>query len=119
MSDNRSTFPVEKPRRIRVDMMTFVKAWQTSDNVDEVAEKLGLTKTSVQARASKYRSGVLSDDGKHFVVEPIALKRMNRRGGGGSRLDTAAANRLIAELGNANVENDVAKLKQAKIERSQ
>lgn len=117
MSDNRSQLSTEQPKRKRTTLIDFVKAWQSSNTVDEVAEKLGISKTSVQARASKYRSGVLAKDSETFIVEPIALKTM-RRGGGGPRLDAQAANRLIEELGNGNVDQDVEALKRAKIARA-
>lgn len=113
--DNRTELPAEESKRNRTGMVEFIKAWQTSNSVDEVAEKLGLKKASVQARASKYRSGVVAEDGETFIIKPIALKRMPR--GGGSRLDADAANQLIAELGNGEVADDVAKLQQAKLNR--
>lgn len=113
--DNRTELPAEESRRNRTGMVEFIKAWQSSNNVDEVAEKLGLKKASVQARASKYRSGVVAEDGETFIIKPIALKRMSR--GGGTRLNADEANRLIAELGNGDVSAEVAKLQKAKLER--
>lgn len=69
-----------------VDMPTFVKAWQGSDSVPQVAQKLGLKVGSVQTRAAKYRGE------PHF----IPLKEMAR--GGAKKLDVSAATALIAEL---------------------
>ena len=71
-------------KRIRVGMEIFVKAWQTSNTVAEVATKTGLKTPSVMARASKYRS------------LGIGLKNMKR--GGGVKLDVDAAKALAASL---------------------
>lgn len=75
-----------KAKRTNVDMPAFVKAWQGSESVPQVAEKLGLKVGSVQTRAAKYRGA------PHF----IPLKEMAR--GGAKKLDVSAANALIAEL---------------------
>lgn len=62
----------------------FCRAWQTSDSPQEVAEKLGMPKAIVLARASAYRS-----DG-------VNLKKMKRR----SRrtLDIEGLNRLVEAI---------------------
>lgn len=62
----------------------FVTAWNSSKNAGEVADKLGMPKPLVLARASKYRKA------------GVKLKEMKR--GSGRRLDVEGLNRLIAEL---------------------
>lgn len=75
-----------KAKRVRIEMEPFIVAWEGSDSVKEVADKLGIKLTSVMARASKYR-------GEPFN---IPLKCMQR--GGGAKLDVSAAKELIAKL---------------------
>lgn len=74
----------------RVQMQEFMTAWESSESVAGVAEKTGLKETSVQARASKYRS------------LGIPLKEMTR--GGGPKLDVAQAQALLAKLRGVDVE---------------
>jgi hypothetical protein len=62
----------------------FVRAWQTSETAQEVADKLKMPKPIVLARASGYRK-----DGIH-------LKKMKR--GPKRALDVDALNRLIEQL---------------------
>jgi len=80
--------------RTNVPMLDFVTAWSTSSNVQEVADKLGITKESAGQRASQYRT-------KHG----INLKKFTA-GGTGSRLDINAANELIAQLAEAEAEGE-------------
>jgi len=117
MSENTlSKLPQETKPRTRIAMMEFIKAYQRSENVAEVAKTLGLKEASVAARASKYRSGELNEDGT-WAVKPIALKKFERKGGAGVKIDADAANKLIAELGNSNVEVEVAKLQADRLAR--
>ena len=45
-----------KPKRPRIGIESFVKAWETSDTIEEIANKLGAKKTSILSRASQLRS---------------------------------------------------------------
>lgn len=76
--------PATEAAKIRNDAATFVKTWQAAKNAQEVADKLGINKNSVLARATKFR--------KEYGV---ALKKMER--GGGRRLDVDALKALVAE----------------------
>jgi hypothetical protein len=62
----------------------FVRAWQAAASAQEVADKLGMPKAIVLARASNYRA-----DG----IELKKMKRQNRKS-----LDIKGLNRLIQEL---------------------
>ena len=70
-----------------VGMLDFIKAHETSDSIQQVSQKTGLTEASVQARASKYRnpeykmSPKLNDEGKIIY----------RREGGGETTDNSQA----------------------------
>jgi len=55
----------------KVDARTFVEAWQTSNSVDEVAQKTGLPKKYCSSRASTYRK------------RGVPLKRMTHTPRGG------------------------------------
>lgn len=79
--------------RVKVEMPAFVVAWEASNSVKEVADKLGIKVTSVMARASKYRGAPLN----------IPLKSMPRAGG--AKLDVVAAKELLAKLRGVTVEN--------------
>ena len=68
----------------RVEVIDFINAWESSSNATEVANKTGLKATSVQARASKYRS------------EGVALKKMHR--GGGAKFNVVLANEILAAI---------------------
>ncbi len=58
-------------RSVAVDPAEFVKAWQSADNVNEVADKLGMSKLGASVKAShlrkegvplkKFRTGIGSD----------------------------------------------------------
>lgn len=101
----------------KISMVEFITAWEGSNSVAEVADKTGLKITSVQARASKYRSPELDEDGE--VKRPaIPLKNMPR--GGGAKLNTDEALTLIAQLRGVEL-NEVQKaskgLAEAKRER--
>jgi hypothetical protein len=68
----------------------FIRAWQTSQSADEVAEKLKMPKGIVHARASNYRTA------------GIRLKKMPRSRK--NKLDVDALNKMIEEM-NAYVRN--------------
>ncbi len=76
----------------RVGRDEFIRAWETSENVQEAADKCGLVKTSAQARAAKYRS------------LGLPLKRMPR-GGGAEPMDKGSAYELLAELRGVGAED--------------
>jgi hypothetical protein len=61
----------------------FVRAWQQSSSVDEVAERLKMPKPIVLARASKYRQ------------QGVKLKEVRR---GNKGLDVDTLNAIIDEL---------------------
>jgi hypothetical protein len=79
----------------KVSMTAFITAWEGSKSVAEVAEKTELKITSVQARASKYRSPELNEAGE-VIRLAIPLKNMPK--GGGAKLDTDEAMKLIAQI---------------------
>lgn len=62
----------------------FIRAWESSENIQEVSDKTGLKKTSCQTRASKYRA-----DG-------IPLKHFARAGRTKESIDSAI--KLLAEI---------------------
>lgn len=62
----------------------FIEVWENSDSADEVAEKLGMPKPIVHARASSYRQ------------MGIKLKKMPRHSTRG--LDVQGLNDLIDEI---------------------
>jgi len=41
--------------KVKVNPQEFVLAWQESDTIDDVAERLGMNKMSVRQRAYSYR----------------------------------------------------------------
>lgn len=71
----------------------FVKAWQSSNSAQEVADKLGMPKHIVLARSAVYRKQ--RKDGK----PGINLKRMPRQKTNG--LDVETLNRLAEETLNS------------------
>ena len=62
----------------------FVRVWQTSESLDEVAERLRMPKAIAAARAAGYRE------------KGVPLKKMRRRRTNG--LDVAALNEIIEGL---------------------
>jgi hypothetical protein len=77
-----------------VSAEVFIQTWQASERAQEVADKLGMPKPIVLARASSYREA------------GIRLKRMQRHHGRG--LNVAALNKLIDDLGaTSNTETEV------------
>ena len=46
---------MSESKKVRVDLDTFIKAWEGSANVAEVATKTGIKPMSIMARASKLR----------------------------------------------------------------
>jgi hypothetical protein len=67
-----------------VSAAAFIEAWETCNSADEVAEKLGMPKPIVHARASTYRQA------------GIKLKKMPRSTK--NMVDVEAMNRLIEEI---------------------
>jgi DNA-binding transcriptional regulator GbsR (MarR family) len=65
-------------RLIAVDSEEFVRAWQTSESVSEVSDRLGLSKLSASVKAShlrsagvplkKFRTGTGSDPAEFIAV---------------------------------------------------
>ncbi len=56
----------------------FIKAWQTSESTTEVAEKTGIDKRSVPARASFYRKCGIQLK-KHFRGRPrLDIERLSK-----------------------------------------
>ena len=78
-------------KRIRVPAEDFVRIFNGSESYQEVADKTGLAKNSVMARATSYRK------------KGVNLKRFagNR---GAAKLDVNALNELIGQLEDAPVE---------------
>lgn len=74
----------------KVGFEKFMEVWEAATSAKEVAEKLNLKLTSVQARASKYRA-----DG-------LPLKNMST-GGKGGKIDMAAARAKLAALRGVDV----------------
>lgn len=74
----------------KVTAEEFVKAWQTSESIDQVAEKTGLEVSTCKVKASQFR---------HAGI-PLQMFRAGPRGpkAGGKRLDIAA----LAELAKAS-----------------
>lgn len=106
------TVEATKAKLPRVTMEAFVTAWEGSENVAEVAEKLQRPIGSIQARASKYRapefkteadgSFVLDGEGNKILVrQAIPLKAMQK--GGGKKLQTQDAFALLAKLRGVDV----------------
>ena len=81
-----------KSAKVRVDLDTFIKAWEGSATVAEVSAKTGIKPMSIMARASKLRGAPYN----------IPLKNMQR--GGGAKINVADAKALIATLRNTTVE---------------
>lgn len=95
-----------KPEReARVSLEQFVKAWESSDSVAQVAAKTKLKATSVQARASKYRG------------LGIPLKEMPR--GGGAKLNVNEAQELLAKLRGVSVDVVATAAKEAEAKRAE
>jgi hypothetical protein len=92
--------------RNRIKLDDFITVWEevaNSDNpsVQEVADRLGLKKESVQQRATKYRNPPKKDQkGNPIPVElratPIPLTKMPR--GGGMKFDSNAGASLLQKL---------------------
>lgn len=75
-------------RQNHVTPSQFIEAWETSDSAKEAAEKLGMTRSAVSARASQYRK------------KGILLKKMarTRRGPTLTKEVVADLNRLVEEI---------------------
>lgn len=87
---------VAKQKRVRTDTDTFIEAWEetvagllngslTGNGIDLVAARLGLKKTSVSQRATKFRQ-----------TYGVPLSKMPK--GGGARFNAEAANAKLAEI---------------------
>ena len=104
---------MSETKRVHIEMAPFITAWEQSESIKEVADKLGIKATSVMARASKYRGEPLN----------IPLKQMARSGG--AKLNIDSAKELIAQLrgktlDDVNVEVTTLKAKhEAKIARAE
>jgi len=86
----------------RVSQAEFIRVWDTSNSVAEVAEITGLAPSSAQQRAGKYRT------------QGIPLKKMAR---GGKRIDVDAANKLLAEIRGVSVDEIKAAAAEQQAER--
>lgn len=67
----------------KVNAEDFITAWQTAESVEEVSEKLGMSKSAAMTRASNYRR-----------VHEIPLKKFYRS----SRLDKQRLRDLATSL---------------------
>jgi len=67
----------------KVNAEDFITAWQTAGSVEEVSEKLGMSKSAAMTRASNYRR-----------VHEIPLKKFYRS----SRLDKDKLRALASSL---------------------
>jgi len=73
-----------KPKRNKkVSAEDFITAWQTAGSVDEVSERLGMSKSAAMTRASNYRR-----------VHEIPLKKFYRS----SKLDKERLRALATSL---------------------
>jgi len=73
-----------KPKRNKkVSAEDFITAWQTAGSVDEVSERLGMSKSAAMTRASNYRR-----------VHEIPLKKFHRS----SKLDKQRLRDLATSL---------------------
>ena len=73
-----------KPKRNKkVCAEDFITAWQTAGSVDEVSERLGMSKSAAMTRASNYRR-----------VHEIPLKKFHRS----SKLDKQRLRDLATSL---------------------
>src|SRR5690242_5458624 len=79
--------PAGRPGKTRYNVPPekFIQVWQASASAQEAADKLGMPKDIVHARASSYRQA------------GIKLKKMPRRSK--RNLDVDKLNRLVEELG--------------------
>jgi hypothetical protein len=84
--------PPRKYARYNVSAEEFIRTWQASATADEVAEKLGMPKPIVHARASSYRS------------VGIRLKKMPRPEG--KTIDVEGLNALIDYLTKMKAEEE-------------
>ena len=86
-------------KRVKIAITPFIEAWEASNSVKEVSDKLGIKVTSVMARASKYRG------------EPFNLPLKSMPRGGGAKLNLSAAKELLAKLRGVTVETLMATAK--------
>jgi hypothetical protein len=81
---SRTKQTAEGRQKYDVSPEAFIEAWQRADSAEEVAEKLGMPKGIVHARASNYR------------MIGIRLKKMPRRPK--NKVDVASMNKLIDQI---------------------
>ena len=80
--DNQAT---QKPKQRRIDIVDFVKTFQTSDSRQEVANKLGVTYGSIASREKTLRKA------------GVNLKVMEKQPRG-IQIDADALNALIEQV---------------------
>jgi hypothetical protein len=77
---------VKIKRGPQVPVKEFLKVWQSSESVQEVADTLNMKPQSVYIRALGYKK------------KGINLKNMSKGSVGGKKLDTDELNRFLEEL---------------------
>jgi len=84
----------DEKRRV-VSREDFITAWENSNSVNEVAQKLGMKPTSVATRASQLRTKM-----------GLPLKRYERQGGGGGKkkITLAETVAMLARVRGVSVE---------------
>jgi biotin operon repressor len=83
--------------------VAFLEAWEGSDSTAEVAEKLGVTKTTVQGKASRLRKA------------GVPLKRF-ARGFGGAVIDLDTLQKALAKMRGTSVANIKKTAKEEQVE---
>jgi hypothetical protein len=78
-------------KKAKVSLQDFVQAWETSNSLQEVADKTGMNAASISARAAKCR--------KDYNL-PLKQMHTNRVG----RINTKEARAFLAELRGVSVE---------------
>ena len=82
--DNSKSKQGSDRQKYEVTPEVFIETWQRAESAEEVAQKLGMPKGIVHARASNYR------------MIGIRLKKMPRRPK--NKVDVASLNKLIDEI---------------------
>lgn len=70
--------PVKRKNTVKVSPEQFIYAWQTSESVDEVQQKTGLTVEVIYSRSTSYRR------------EGVPLKKFPRRSAKANKRDWGA-----------------------------
>lgn len=80
MAEKKARKPAKDGRKqYAVGVEEFVRAWQTSESAQEVADKLGMPKPIVLARASGYRdAGIKLKNFKRGPKNAVPVDEMNR-----------------------------------------